>query len=232
MNEKHVFNKPRSLSIDERGTRTPPMRKTSVDALSREWSHGGKKEGVPENKMQQEVMCLDMGTIPESATQSRSPDDMLYLCSMGQEAVQHLMSNFTDIVSRITNVKLNENVTSTDNNKKIKDRLDKMHALFRRLRLIFDRCNSGCQQHLGILAETNIERLIPMADESDPRFNGPPSAEYRELLEENIQLKQAVEIKNMELKDIIDNMRTIVMEINVMLGARRAPKPTFDSLFK
>lgn len=108
--------------------------------------------------------------------------------------------------------------TSAD--KKVTEQFRTIRLLFRRLRLLVERCNE--LGHLGS-EPLNIEALIPLKDEPDAyRSDLSQNEEYKKLLQENRELNEAVANKNKQLRDIIDRVRIIIWEINSMLSMRKS----------
>ncbi|KAH9631514.1 hypothetical protein HF086_004675 [Spodoptera exigua] len=110
--------------------------------------------------------------------------------------------------------------TSNEKKAKMQEQLRTIRLLFKRLRLIYEKCNETCQG----MEYTHMESLIPLKDEAenkalDERRN---TESYRLALEENRELTEQVVLKNKQLKEVITNLRTIIWEINVMLTMRRS----------
>lgn len=70
---------------------------------------------------------------------------------------------------------------------------------------------------------THIESLIPFKDEMDPKHDEKKNTEaYRLACLESKEVMEQVILKNKQLKDIIDQLRRIIWEINTMLTMRRS----------
>lgn len=118
---------------------------------------------------------------------------------------------------KLINITIRIAPTSTD--KKVTEQFRTIRLLFRRLRLIFDKCNDTCQ--LGI-ENINIESLIPFKDEPDKKCEPDCMEEYKKSMLENRELVEAVTLRNKQLREIIDRIRIIIWEINTMLSMRRS----------
>ena len=98
--------------------------------------------------------------------------------------------------------------------------------LFKRLHVCWDKA----QEHTtgegnGSMEHTNIEALVPLKDGSHlPDVRGELEKRrgdaYRVALEEHNELVNQLVLKNKHLKEIIDQMRNLIWEINTMLAMR------------
>ncbi|XP_014388518.1 PREDICTED: mediator of RNA polymerase II transcription subunit 30 [Myotis brandtii] len=108
--------------------------------------------------------------------------------------------------------------TYQDRLAKLQDHLRQLSILFRKLRLVYDKCNENC----GGMDPIPVEQLIPYVEEDGSKNDdraGPPrfaSEERREIAEVNKKLKQ----KNQQLKQIMDQLRNLIWDINAMLAMR------------
>ncbi|XP_041974916.1 mediator of RNA polymerase II transcription subunit 30 [Aricia agestis] len=147
------------------------------------------------------------------------------LCKFGQETVQDIVSRTQDVFQNLkamqppNGTQHGEN-SSNDKKAKMQEQLRTIRLLFKRLRLIYEKCNETCQG----MEYTHMESLIPIKDEAenkalDERRN---TESYKLVLEENRQLTEQVVLKNKQLKEVITNLRTIIWEINVMLTMRKS----------
>ncbi|CAG9581143.1 unnamed protein product [Danaus chrysippus] len=147
------------------------------------------------------------------------------LCKFGQETVQDIVSRTQDVFQTLKAIQPpngtqhGENA-SNDKKAKMQEQLRTIRLLFKRLRLIYEKCNETCQG----MEYTHMESLIPLKDEAenkalDERRN---TETYRQVLEENKELTEQVVLKNKQLREVITNLRTIIWEINVMLTMRKS----------
>ncbi|XP_064836608.1 mediator of RNA polymerase II transcription subunit 30-like isoform X3 [Oncorhynchus masou masou] len=110
--------------------------------------------------------------------------------------------------------------THQDRLGKLQEHLRMLSVLFRKLRLVYDKCNENCTG----LDPVTPEQLIPYVEEDgSSRHNErsasqarPDTEERGEILEVNKKLKQ----KNQQLKQIMDQLRNLIWEINSMLAVR------------
>ncbi|XP_075070088.1 mediator of RNA polymerase II transcription subunit 30 [Mixophyes fleayi] len=147
------------------------------------------------------------------------------LCRIGQETVQDIVFRTMEIFQLLRNMQLPNGVTYhtgtyQDRLGKLQEHLRQLSILFRKLRLVFDKCNENCAG----LDPVPIEQLIPYIEDdywkNDDRGQAShlryPSEERREILEVNKKLKQ----KNQQLKQIMDQLRNLIWDINAMLAMR------------
>nr|KAF6426567.1 mediator complex subunit 30 [Molossus molossus] len=110
------------------------------------------------------------------------------LCRIGQETVQDIVYRTMEIFQLLRNMQLPNGVTYhtgtyQDRLAKLQDHLRQLSILFRKLRLVYDKCNENC----GGMDPIPVEKL-----------------------------KQ----KNQQLKQIMDQLRNLIWDINAMLAMR------------
>ncbi|XP_040835320.1 mediator of RNA polymerase II transcription subunit 30 isoform X3 [Ochotona curzoniae] len=110
------------------------------------------------------------------------------LCRIGQETVQDIVYRTMEIFQLLRNMQLPNGVTYhtgtyQDRLTKLQDHLRQLSVLFRKLRLVYDKCNENC----GGMDPVPVEKL-----------------------------KQ----KNQQLKQIMDQLRNLIWDINAMLAMR------------
>ena len=152
------------------------------------------------------------------------------VCRIGQETVEEIVSRTQEVFSILKSLKppvggYNKMAAMEDqNNLEKQNRLNEVlkgiGMLFKRLRV----CWEKCQENTAGLDFYPIESLIPVKDEAGT--DGRAELEkkrgdtYRTALEEHNELVTQIVHKNRHLKDIIDQMRNIIWEINTMLSMR------------
>jgi mediator of RNA polymerase II transcription subunit 30 len=164
------------------------------------------------------------------------------LCRIGQETVQDIVSRTQEVFQTLKTIQvLFENCenfyvicyaqapngtpqssnASNEKKAKVQEQLRTIRVLFKRLRLIYEKCNENCQ--LQGMEYTHIESLIPFKDEHDPKHDEKKNSEaYRLACEECKEVMEQVILKNKQLKDVIDHLRRMIWEINTMLTMRRS----------
>ena len=152
------------------------------------------------------------------------------VCRIGQETVEEIVSRTQEVFSILKSLKppvgaYNKMAAMEDqNNLEKQNRLNEVlkgiGMLFKRLRV----CWEKCQENTAGLDFYPIESLIPVREEtqSDGRaeLEKKRGESHRTALEEHNELVTQIVHKNRHLKDIIDQMRNIIWEINTMLAMR------------
>ncbi|XP_043271100.1 mediator of RNA polymerase II transcription subunit 30-like isoform X2 [Venturia canescens] len=163
---------------------------------------------------------------PPAQQQQNKEFNTVSLCKFGQETVQDIISRALEIFQTLK-VLQPPNGTAQGanlaNEKKAKviEQLRMIKLLFRRLRLIYEKCNENCQ--LQGMEYTHIESLIPLKEEWDMKSDEKKTSEaYRLACEESKDAMEQVISKNRHLKEVIDHLRRIISEINTMLNMRRS----------
>jgi len=148
------------------------------------------------------------------------------LCRFGQETVQEIVSRTLELFQTLkvlqppNGTPQGANIAN-EKKKKIYDQMDTMKVMFKRLRLIYEKCNENCQ--LQGMEYTHIESLIPLKEEWDMKSDEKKTSEaYRLSCEERKEIMEQVVLKNRHIKEIIDHLRRIISEINTMLNMRRS----------
>lgn len=146
----------------------------------------------------------------------------LFPFKVGQETVQDLLSRFQDIFGILKNHTPPNGLQgsipiSSDKRQKMQDQFRTIRLLFKRLRLLYDKCDNAEDY-------TQVESLIPFVDDENKPADVVPvhSEEYQRALVDNRELIEMLKQKNLQLKEIIDNMRSIIWEINSMMAMRKS----------
>lgn len=148
--------------------------------------------------------------------------NLLTLCRIGQETVQDIVSRFQEVFGLLRGIQppngTNAGLSSSNDKKaKVQEQFRTIRLLFKRLRLLYDKCNDNCQQGMEY---THVESLIPLKGEPE-RAEPIHTEEYKKALQENRELIEIVMLKNKQLREIIDKIRLTIWEINTMLSMRR-----------
>ncbi|XP_061672904.1 mediator of RNA polymerase II transcription subunit 30 isoform X2 [Syngnathoides biaculeatus] len=161
---------------------------------------------------------------PQQQAQAARDVNTASLCRIGQETVQDIVLRTMEIFQLLRNMQLPNGVTYHPNTHqdrlgKLQEHLRMLSMLFRKLRLVYDKCSENCAGLDPILPE----QLIPFMDDDCSKHddhstaqNRPSAEERREIQEVNKKLKQ----KNQQLKQIMDQVRNLIWEINSMLAVR------------
>lgn len=148
--------------------------------------------------------------------------NLLTLCRIGQETVQDIVSRFQEVFGLLRVIQppngTNQGLSSSNDKKaKVQEQFRTIRLLFKRLRLLYDKCNDNCQQGMEY---THVESLIPVKGEPE-RAEPVHTEEYKKAMQENRELIEIVMLKNKQLREIIDKIRLTIWEINTMLSMRR-----------
>lgn len=145
------------------------------------------------------------------------------LCRIGQETVQDIVGKTNEIFQLLKNIQIpNGMIPATMQNyqerkAKLDDHMREIQLLFKKLRVVYTKVGNSC-----IPYDTKpIEDLIPF-DGVEIDDGGARSADVvRFANEERRELAEQVKAKNKQLKDIIDQLRTIIWEINTMMAMKK-----------
>ncbi|KAK8738472.1 hypothetical protein OTU49_003890 [Cherax quadricarinatus] len=160
------------------------------------------------------------GSVESSQTQAHPQRNTAFLCKAGCETVQDIVMRTCEVFSLLRNMPLpngSSQGTQLSNEKKIRiqDNLNAIQRNFKPLRAIYTRVNDDCAG----MEYTHIESLIPYKDEADNRADYKKIGEnYRHLVEESRELKEQLYLKARYMKEIIDQLRKIIWEVNTMLA--------------
>ncbi|KAK1172640.1 mediator of RNA polymerase II mRNAion subunit 30-like isoform X1 [Huso huso] len=167
---------------------------------------------------------LPSGPFPGQQGQAAREVNTASLCRIGQETVQDIVFRTMEIFQLLRNMQLPNGVsyhaiTHQDRLGKLQEHLRQLSVLFRKLRLVYDKCNENCAG----LDPVPTEQLIPYVEEDGSKHDDRSANQFRcasedrrEVMEVNKKLKQ----KNQQLKQIMDQLRNLIWEINAMLAMR------------
>ncbi|XP_071055202.1 mediator of RNA polymerase II transcription subunit 30 isoform X2 [Onthophagus taurus] len=183
----------------------------------------------PMQQAQPPVMQQTNAVPPTPAQPQQQPNkefNTASICRFGQETVQDIYSRTQEVFQTLKTIQPPNGTPqgtniSNDKKAKIQEQLRTIRVLFKRLRLIYEKCNDNCQ--LQGMEYTHIESLIPFKDEIDPKYDEKKNSEaYRLICEESKEVMEQVVQKNKQMKEVIDHLRRIIYEINTMLNMRRS----------
>ncbi|XP_074997351.1 mediator of RNA polymerase II transcription subunit 30 isoform X2 [Calonectris borealis] len=125
------------------------------------------------------------------------------LCRIGQETVQDIVFRTMEIFQLLRNMQLPNGVTYhtgtyQDRLGKLQEHLRQLSILFRKLRLVYDKCNENCAG----LDPVPIEQLIPYVEEDGSKHDDRGAAsqlrfaseERREIMEVNKVAEDSIAI--------------------------------------
>lgn len=163
----------------------------------------------------------------QNATNIQKEFNILSLCRIGQETVQDIVSRFQEVFGILKNIQPPNGTTQMANNSaekraKCQEQFRTIRLLFKRLRLLYDKCNDTLHGVKMGVEFTPIESLIPLVDDEQQDFNSLQSnEEYKKAVMENRELSEIVMLRNKQLREIIDRIRIIIWEINTMMSLRK-----------
>ncbi|NXW32814.1 MED30 polymerase, partial [Phaetusa simplex] len=153
------------------------------------------------------------------------------LCRIGQETVQDIVFRTMEIFQLLRNMQLPNGVTYhtgtyQDRLGKLQEHLRQLSILFRKLRLVYDKCNENCAGldpvPIEFYCSQTTEKKIRIAFHNTVTF-----VEFLSVLFELITKKtsnklfpQKLKQKNQQLKQIMDQLRNLIWDINAMLAMR------------
>merc|ERR1719481_537722 len=166
---------------------------------------------------------------PQPAQHQSKDVNTSTVCRIGQETVEEIVSRTQEVFSILKSLQppvgsFNQQTQQHDKSNqekqnRLQDVLKGIGMLFKRLRV----CWEKCQENTTGMDFMPIESLIPLEDgEGRMDLEKKRGEAYKSALNEHNELVQQITLKNRHLKDVIDQMRNIIWEINTMLAIRKA----------
>ncbi|TWW65759.1 Mediator of RNA polymerase II transcription subunit 30, partial [Takifugu flavidus] len=129
---------------------------------------------------------------PQQQAQAARDVNTASLCRIGQETVQDIVIRTMEIFQLLRNMQLPNGVTYHPNTHqdrlaKLQEHLRMLSVLFRKLRLVYDKCNENCAG----MDPIPPEQLIPFVEEDASKHEdrsaaqSRPNEEKREIVEVN-----------------------------------------------
>merc|ERR1719154_808653 len=165
----------------------------------------------------------------DTTTQQPKAPNTIYICRIGQETVEEIGSRTIEIFSKLKTLQPpvgSYNHQSIQNDRSIQEKQNMVKELLRVIRMLLKRlrvCWEKCEEGTASIEHPPLPNLIPIKDDSDPsrgEIEKKRGENYRSALDEHNELIQQIILKNRHLKDIIDQMRNTIWEINTMLAMR------------
>ncbi|XP_069105703.1 mediator of RNA polymerase II transcription subunit 30-like [Argopecten irradians] len=165
---------------------------------------------------------------PQMMSPGATPKELnaITLCKKGQEFVQDIVAKVTEIFKQLQTKQMplpnGVNATSAsymEKRAKLEENLQTLSTGFKKLHLFYSKVNE-MSKDCDNLSE---EALIPIEGQpfEDRMSTNSSEVYYRFVVDENREVIDQLQAKNRELKDIIDQMRMIIWEINTMLVMRK-----------
>lgn len=150
------------------------------------------------------------------------------LCRMGQETVQDLVTETQDMFSNLKGIQLPNGRSNTqqshqDKISKLQDITKHIEVHFKKLRLLYDKCiqiSSGVHTASG--THTPSEDLIMWKDAPSTKdLTALGSHERVQVMkDERKHLIEQLQAKNQQLRQVMEQMRALMWDINTMLAMR------------
>ncbi|CAG7728595.1 unnamed protein product [Allacma fusca] len=143
------------------------------------------------------------------------------LCRFGQETVQEIVSRTQEVFQTLRTAQPPDGKTypGIDRKSKFQETLKTIRALFKRLRVIYEKI----EESFPASEDTYFEDSLPFKDGNeitvlDEKKN---TEAYRVALEEYRDMIEQLVLRNRHLKETVDHLRHIIWDINTMLAMRK-----------
>jgi len=148
--------------------------------------------------------------------------NIAYFCRVGHETVQEIVTKTAELFQSLRLMSPpngTQQQLCQERKVRTQEMLKNIEMLFKRLRKTYEKCN----ECLSAIDYIQIESIIPMKDEDFHKLEDKKSTnlEIKQLDKEHKDLEDLLLLKNRQIKEIIDNLRAIVWEINTMLAMRK-----------
>uniref|UniRef100_A0A6G1S896 Mediator of RNA polymerase II transcription subunit 30 n=1 Tax=Aceria tosichella TaxID=561515 RepID=A0A6G1S896_9ACAR len=152
--------------------------------------------------------------------------DGLYHCRAGQDAVHEIVAKATELFNQLktTNAALQRTAENDAKRAKIIDILSKTQKKFDELRNHYDKVNEICSS----LAYVQVKSLIPFKDDPDnveqiQKHRRNLYAEpHPDIVREKELLKEKIALRDEQLRQITNDLRDFIYEINTMLHVSKS----------
>ncbi|XP_076865211.1 mediator of RNA polymerase II transcription subunit 30 isoform X2 [Brachyhypopomus gauderio] len=143
----------------------------------------------------------------------------VFLCRIGQETVQDIVTRTMEIFQITRATQLPNGVTQSqaayqDRFSKLQEHLRQLTLLFRKLRLLYERC----MEMTSDLQESPTEMVPYVGGETPPVRVEPCSPS---VSQDRQEVLEKVRQKNQEMKVLMEQMRNLLWDINAMLTMRK-----------
>lgn len=144
------------------------------------------------------------------------------LCRKGQETIQEILSKTSEVFQYLRTVQFPNGVNVSvqqfqDRKHKLDEPVRQLEVMFRKLRFIYD----SVSESTANLPLQPVEELLSYVDTDTDQQENTKGDEQQSTTDEERELVQQLQMKNRQLKEIIDQLRTIIWEINTMMTMRR-----------
>ncbi|KAK2153916.1 hypothetical protein LSH36_281g03047 [Paralvinella palmiformis] len=167
----------------------------------------------------QPQMAAPSGVMTQSVLQAKDVN-VATLCRHGQEMVQDIVQKTTEIFQWLKAIYLPNGTTVTpamchERWRKLEEHIRNVNNSFHKLLLIYNKVKE-------YKAEKPIEDYLPLEVNGEVKGEQPKITEsVVAASEEHKDIIEKIHLKNQQLKDIIDQLRTIIWEINTMMAVKQ-----------
>ncbi|XP_071804594.1 mediator of RNA polymerase II transcription subunit 30-like [Asterias amurensis] len=163
---------------------------------------------------------------PTPTLQGQREVNCVSLCRLGQETVQDIVAKTNEIFVVLKAMQLPNGVSNTNpqHQTKLQDLIRNVQSQFKKLRLLYDKCNLLS----GGMDQSNAEELIPWKDGQDSLsdLSGLGSEDRIQFAnKEKQELMKKVSAKNQQLQQLIERLRSVIWDINTMMAMRHTAWP-------
>ena len=184
----------------------------------------GQNTQQPQQQPQQQMQQPQQQMQPQQPPVPTQPKEIntVMVCKIGLETVQEIVNRTHEIFNYLKALQppfgsQNLDKVYVEKQHRLNEVLGGITQHFKRLRVCWEKAN----EHTSGMEYTQLESLIPFKDDSEEKSLEKRKGEpYRRALEEHTELSQELLAKNKHIKEIIDQMRNIIWEINTMLSMR------------
>ncbi|XP_022661272.1 mediator of RNA polymerase II transcription subunit 30-like isoform X2 [Varroa destructor] len=175
------------------------------------------------------------GNPQDSQQQQQQEFNIPVMCRIGQETVQEIVSRAGELFQLLRTLgpptgSMNPQASTVQEERKVKlnEILKIIQQLFKRLRRVYEICDMNCAGGEFSTLEPDVAtiQLVPLEDERrKDEEEKKPLDSARQFIEERQMYQEQVYMKNRQIKEIIDMLRSVVCEVNTMLGMRKKHLP-------
>ncbi|XP_033108567.1 mediator of RNA polymerase II transcription subunit 30-like [Anneissia japonica] len=154
--------------------------------------------------------------------QGLPPLNVTALCQLGQETVHEIVLKTLELFTHLKATQIPNGVqiryqNHQDRKKKIDENLNSITVLFRKLKVVYEKCNENCSTLE--MSSSSMASQIPWINEPKPEK---PISERQQRVADLPATIQNIEAKNRKLKLIMEQIRTIIWDVNTMMAMRNA----------
>lgn len=180
------------------------------------------------NQMQEQTMTPNMNTaFPINISNDLSPKKLtpIAICRLGQDYIQEIVQKVIELMSFIRSIQLPLGNTPlniqqyVDRKTKLEDALSKIETCFQKLRFCFISTNKLTSN----IPYKPISCYLPIGNDID--FQDFSDQSEKNYSPDELELINQIKDRNFQLKEIMNEMQTIIWEVDSMVAtSRSSPK--------